>query len=203
MTGLWIALGVAAALLLLGQLRVGCVAHYSQEGFGLSVRLGAVRVKLLPAKPREKKPKKKTKAPPTQTEKRPIGGVVTTLVELLPAVLDAVKALFCRLRADKLELLLTVSLPDPADTAIRYGQANALLASLWTPLTQVLEVEDGHARVEMDYEGERTHIYLYVSLYLKLYQLVALAAVLGWRALRVLMKNRSVLSKTTRKSEVV
>ena len=52
MTGLWIALGVAAALLLLGQLRVGCVAQYSQEGFGLSVRLGAVRVKLLPAKPR-------------------------------------------------------------------------------------------------------------------------------------------------------
>ena len=47
-----------------------------------------------------------------------------------------------RLRGDQLELKLTIGAADPGDAAIRYGQANALLGSIWQPLTEAFHVED-------------------------------------------------------------
>ena len=202
MTGLWIFLGAALVLFLLGLLRAGMVVEYSENGICLAVRLGRIHISILPAKnTKAAKPKQKKAKPPQK--KKSAGGVIKTLTELLPAVLETVKKLFRQLRADKLELLLTVSCPDPADTAIRYGQANALLASLWYPLTRALDVRDGHAHVDLDYEGGRSSVYLYLSLYLKLWQLLTLALVLGVKALRVVIKNRSALSGATKESEVV
>ena len=202
MTGLWVFVSVLLALFLLGQLRVGAIVEYGEGGVSLVVRLGRIHMGVLPAKKSKTPEQKKKQAKPTQ-KKKPVGDLIKTLAELLPAVLETVKKLFQRLRADKLELLLTVSCPNPADTAIRYGQANALLASLWHPLTQVLDVQDGHARVDLDYDSGASCVYLYLSLYLKLWQLLTLAVVFGAKALRVVIKNRSVLSGTTKESEVV
>ncbi len=202
MTGLWVFVGVLIVLFLLGQLRVGVIVEYGEQGIGLVVRLGRIHMGVLPVK-KSKTPKQKKKEAKPPRKKRPVGGLVKTLVELLPPVLDTVKKLFQQLRADKLELLLTVSCPDPADTAIRYGQANALLASLWHPLTQALDVQDGHAHVDLDYDSGTSCVYLYLSLYLKLWQLLTLALVLGAKALRVVIKNRSALSGATKESEVV
>ena len=202
MTGLWVFAGVLLVLLLLGQLRVGTIVEYGEDGICLVVRLGRIHIGVLPAKKRKTPKQKKKQAKPPQ-KKKPVGGLVKTLVELLPAVLGTVKKLFQQLRADKLELLLTVSCPDSADTAIRYGQANALLASLWHPLTQVLDVQDGHAHVDLDYDSGTSRVYLYLSLYLKLWQLLTLALVLGAKTLRVVIKNRSALSGATKESEAV
>lgn len=52
---------------------------------------------------------------------------------------------------DQLELKLTIGAADPGDAAIRYGQANALLGSIWQPLTEAFHVEEGRARVEVDF----------------------------------------------------
>ncbi len=202
MTGVWIALSLVLVLLLLGQLRVGAIVEYGQDGLGVRLRLGPVRIGVFPVKP-GKKSKEKTKKTKPAKEKKPLGGRVKPLVQLLPAALDTVKKLFGQLRADKLELLLTISCPDPADTAIRYGQANALLASLWGPLTQALEVQDGHAHVELDYEQGQTSAYVYLSLYLKLWQLLTLAVVFGGKVLFVLIKNRSAVRGASTESEVV
>ena len=202
MTGLWIFVSVLLVLFLLGQLRVGAIVEYSERGISLAVRLGQIHMGIFPAKKdKTPKPKKKEAKPPQK--KKPVGGLVKTVVELLPVVLETIKKLFQRLRADKLELLLTISCPDPADTAIRYGHANALLASLWHPLTQALDVQDGHAHVDLDYDSGASTVYLYLSLSLKLWQLLTLALVLGAKVLRVVIKNRSALSGATKESEVV
>lgn len=202
MTGLWVFAGVLFVLFLLGQLRMGVIVEYGEDGVSLVVRLGRIHIGILPVK-KNKKPKQKKKETKPPQKKKPMGGVVKTLVELLPAILETVKKLFQQLRADKLELLLTVSCPDPADTAIRYGQANALLASLWHPLTQTLDVQDGHAHVDLDYDSGVSSVYLYLSLYLKVWQLLTLALVLGAKAIRVVVKNRSALSGATKESEAV
>lgn len=202
MTGLWVFVSVLLILFLLGQLRVGAIVEYGEGGVSLVVRLGRIHMGILPAK-KSKTPKQKKKEAKPPRKKRPVGGIIKTLVELLPAVLETVRKLFQRLRADKLELLLTISCPDPADTAIRYGQANALLASLWHPLTQALDVQDGYAHVDLDYDSGASSVYLYLSLYLKLWQLLTLALVLGAKALHVAIKNRSALSGATKESEVV
>lgn len=199
-TGFWVTLSVLLVLLLLGLLRTGVIVEYSQEGLGLIVRFGSIRIAVLPrAKTNREKRTKDTSA----QAKKPSGGLVKTLVQLLPDVLETVKKLFHHLRSDKLELQLTVSSPDPADTAIAYGQANALLASLWHPLTQVLDVEDGHAHVDMDYEAGRSSVYLYVSVYLRLWQLLTLAVVLVVKVIRIFIKNRSVWNASEKDREVV
>lgn len=196
MTGVLVALSLVLVLMLFGQLRVGTIVEYGQDGLGVLLRVGPVHISVFPVK---SKPKKKT----PDKAKKPLGGRVKPLLQLLSVALDTVKKLFGCLRADKLDLLLTVSCPDPADTAIRYGQANALVGSLWTPLTDVLEVEDGHARVELDYERGESVVWLYLSLYLKLWQLLWLAVVFGGKVLFVLIKNRSAARGASTEREVV
>ena len=96
-----------------------------------------------------------------------------------------------RLRVDQLELKLTIGAADPGDAAIRYGQANALLGSIWQPLTEAFHVEEGRARVEVDFTAAAPVLTGQVSLSLKLYQLLWLGLHFGLRALSTYVNHRN------------
>ena len=80
--------------------------------------------------------------------------------------------------------------PDPADAALRYGQANALLGAIWQPVTRVFHVKDGWARVEVDFERTEPALYGRVSLSLTVGELAALGLSFGVKALSVLLAVR-------------
>ncbi|MDE6898261.1 MAG: hypothetical protein K2P16_03250, partial [Lawsonibacter sp.] len=61
---------VLLVLLLIGQIRVGCRAEFNSEGFFLWARLGKIRIKILPMKPKEEKPQKPPKPPKPKKEKK-------------------------------------------------------------------------------------------------------------------------------------
>ena len=69
---------IVLVLLLIGQVRVGGRAEFNADGFFLWVRLGKLRIKILPMKPKEekpqkpKKPKKKKKPKEPKKEKEPV-----------------------------------------------------------------------------------------------------------------------------------
>ena len=146
---------VVLILLLVGQIRVGGRAEFNAEGFFLWVRLGKIKIKVLPMKPKEPKPKKPTKKEPKEPKKEKpptplpekIGGALEYAQALLPVALEAAGGMLRGLRVDTLELELTAGSPDPADAAMLYGQANAALGALWYPLTKAFRVKDGTARV--------------------------------------------------------
>ena len=150
----WIVLAAVLLLLfLLGQLRLGAVGEYGPGGAGAWFRAGPVRIRLYPR--RRSGPSKKEKAPKPGKE-HPAGearggGLLELMKELLPLALEAAGCFRRRLRVDQLELKLTIGAADPGDAAIRYGQANALLGSIWQPLTEAFHVEEGRARVEVDF----------------------------------------------------
>ena len=150
----WIVLAAVLLLLfLLGQLRLGAVGEYAPGGAGAWFRAGPVRIRLYPR--RRSGPSKKEKAPKPGKE-HPAGearggGLLELMKELLPLALEAAGCFRRRLRVDQLELKLTIGAADPGDAAIRYGQANALLGSIWQPLTEAFHVEEGRARVEVDF----------------------------------------------------
>ena len=189
----WIVLAAVLLLLfLLGQLRLGAVGEYGPGGAGAWFRAGPVRIRLYPR--RRSGPSTKEKAPKPGKE-HPAGearggGLLELMKELLPLALEAAGCFRRRLRVDQLELKLTIGAADPGDAAIRYGQANALLGSIWQPLTEAFHVEEGRARVEVDFERTEPALYGRVSLSLTVGELAALGLSFGVKALSVLLAVR-------------
>lgn len=172
---------VILVLLLIGQVRVGGRAEFNADGFFLWIRLGKFNIKILPVKPREekepqkpKKPKEKKEPKKSGKEKPPtplsekIGGAMEYAQALLPVGLEAAKGMWRGLRVDVLELELTAGGSDPADAAMLYGQANAILGALWFPLTKAFHVKDGTARVKLDFDAPGVTVYGQASLSIKI-----------------------------------
>jgi len=196
MNGLCAALIVLLVLFLLGQIRIGVQVEYCEQGLLVRVRVGAVLIAVFPRKEKKKKPKSSKKPnssgqPAEPAPKGKKGGHLKLALKFIPLVLDTVKKFRRKLRVDKLEMSLVVCADDPADAAIRYGQANALLGSLWQPVTQVFHVKDGHAHVGLDFESDKPTIYILASLSLTIAQTLALGLVFGIKALGILIRNRT------------
>lgn len=205
----WIVLGLALlALFLLGQVRVGVRAEYSQAGPQVWARLGPAGIKVFPRPPKGKtKPKKevpkadelKRQAVEESPKKGPVvkklGGPLELVRNFLPLVLEAAGQFKRKLRVDILFLELTVGGDDPADAALLYGRANALLGSIWGPLTHAFRVKDGRARTQIDFNSQATTIYGTASFSLKVGQILWLALYFGTRALVRFLKLRRAARK--------
>lgn len=214
-------LAVAAlVLLLIGQIRVGGQAEFNAEGFFLWVRAGKLRIKILPMKPKEKKPKelkkkkepkkqKKPKKPKKPEKEKPptplpekLGGALEYAGELLPVALEAADGMLRGLRVDILRLELTAGSPDPADAAAVYGQANAALGALWRPLTTAFRVKDGSARVNLDFDAPGMTVYATAGLSIKIGTVVRIGLRAGFKALfgALAARKRLKLKRQQRKA---
>lgn len=202
MNGLYAALITAGVLLLMGCIRVGAQVEYCEQGLFVRIRVGRFFIPVFPTKQKQAKQKKKSKTRPADGSpaKQKKGGLLQLALEFIPLVLDTVKRFFRKLQVDKLEMELVVCAADPADTAVRYGQANALLGSLWQPITQVFHVKDGHAHVGVDFEGNTSTLYLLATLSLTVAQVLGLGLVFGIKTLNILIRTRT---KQTQQGEAV
>ena len=84
---------ILAALLLLGQIRFGAQVLYSSAGVKLKLKIGPVKITLLPQKEKkrpEKKPKK-PKKPKKAAEGPPLGPeeIIALVKQALPVALEA------------------------------------------------------------------------------------------------------------------
>lgn len=208
MKALCICLAVLAVLFLLGQIRVGAQVEYQAGGLFAWARLGAFRIPVFPLKEKDKPEKKKKKAKKPKKEKPPkpldekVGGALDYARELLPLALEAAGMFYHRLRMDTLELELTVGSDDPADTAMRYGQASAVLGSFWYPLTEAFHVKDGHAKVNLDFDAKEMTLYAAASLSLKIGQILWLGIYIGVKALKgfLAVRNKQKQNEKVRKA---
>ena len=209
MKALWILAAVVLVLFLIGQVRVGGQAEFNAEGFFLWVRVGKLRIKILPMKPKAekpKKPKKKKKPKKPKKEKEPaplpekIGGALEYAKELLPVALEAAGGMLRGLRVDTLRLELTAGSPDPADAAMVYGQANAALGALWHPLTKAFKVKDGSARVKLDFDAPGMTVYGAAGLSIKIGTVVWIGLRAGFKALFGALAARKRLKLKQRKA---
>ncbi|MGI5933199.1 MAG: DUF2953 domain-containing protein [Lawsonibacter sp.] len=188
---------ILAALFLLGGLRVGLRGEYTPETAGAWLRIGPAELRVFP-RPAEKKtdrPKKvRRDGPAGEKQPRPPflsrRGLLELGRRLFPLLLEAAGQFRRKLQIDELRLRLVAGAPDPADAALRYGQANALLGGIWQPVTRAFHVKDGRARVEVDFDRTEPALYGRVSLSLTVGQLAVLGLGFGLRALGVLMAVR-------------
>ena len=205
---------VVLILLLIGQVRVGGRAEFNVDGFFLWVRLGKIRIKILPMKPKEEKEPEKPKKPKEQKPKKSkkekpptplpekIGGALEYAKALLPVALEAAGGMLRGLRVDTLELELTAGSSDPADAAMLYGQANAALGALWYPLTTAFKVKDGSARVNLDFNAPGMTVYGTAALSIKIGTVVWIGLRAGFKALfgALAARKRLKLKRQQRKA---
>ena len=198
--------GVLLILFLLGQVRIGLRGEYTASGLKVWARLGALKIQLLPWRKKKsasgKKPSPKPAGKETEKSRTLPGGALDYARELLPLALEAAERFRRKLRVDYLELEIQAGAPDPADAAMVYGYANAVLGAFWLPLTKAFQVKDGSARVKLEFESERTTLYASGSMSLKIGQALWLGIYFGLKGLKKLsaVKGRRTTKEKERKA---
>ena len=190
MTWWMILLIILAALWLIGQLRLGGMAHYGPDGMTVTVIAGPARIQVVPAK-EEKKPKekKKEKAPKEQLaegktpeEEKP--GTLSRLMKLLPVVAEAAGTLLRKIRIDELYLsVVWGGQNDAAAAAIGYGRAHAAIGMIWPLLDHNFKVKKSSFHVDVDYAAEKPVVVADAALTMTLGQLLSFVIRYGLKAL--------------------
>lgn len=194
---------ILAALLLLGQIRFGAQVLYSSAGVKLKLKIGPVKITLLPQKEKkrpEKKPKK-PKKPKKAAEGPPLGPeeIIALVKQALPVALEAAGRLKRKIRVDRLYLDVAVGGEDPAAAATAYGGLSAAIGMIWPLVEQNLHVKDRRIRTRADFLETRTRVDLDAAATLTVGQAVALAFWLAPKLPRIL---RTIMKKDKTNAEI-
>lgn len=202
MTG-WIVFGVIVLLLtLLMLVRLGGEVTYGESGLRVRVRLGQIRITLIP---RRKKPSRKSgnadskkspkkKKPPADTEQKPEekGGSPVYLTDLISIAVDGVGQLLARLQIDRLELEYVIGgKTDPAGAAVRYGAVYAGGDAILPLLENTFYcIKKRELQAWIDFESDETLVWTRFSLSIRIGQMLAIFLKLGWAFLRAYTRKK-------------
>lgn len=164
MTALWIVGAVLLLLLVIFLSRVGAEMAFGEET-RVVIRLGPVRVQVIPRKEKPKKAKKE-KPPKKKKEEKPqkempkitAKAVLKSLPELWAILKKGLRMTFRRIRISPMELSAVIGGEDPADTAILYGKLNAAMWTVMPVLTELVQMPDPHIHLEPDLQGGETKV---------------------------------------------
>ena len=147
-------------LLLLVSVRVGVILHFGDQTT-LKLRIGFIKVTILPKKKKEKRTAKadaapKKSAPPKKKNKL----TPSEIYDLVTAVFSGLRAMAHRagkhLRVDPLEISAVFGGSDPAEIAQRFGMANAAVWSLMPQAEEIIHIPDPAIHLGMDYNAPKT-----------------------------------------------
>lgn len=167
---LWILLVIALLLVLLCRTRVGVWAAFDGEVLRLDVKIGLLRLHILPAKPKkpkagkskkEKKPKKTKKKPKKEKPKRTIAfeDIKDALRTLLPALGRALRRIGRGIRFKPLRLSLVLGgREDPAASARLYGELQAAVWGGMPQLERLVDVRDPYIHTDVDFTAPGTAV---------------------------------------------
>ena len=145
MTALWIVGIVLFLLLVIFLSRVGAEMVFGEET-GVTLRLGLVRLQVLPRKEKTKKPKKE-KPPKKKKEEKPkkempkitARAVLDSLPELWRILKKGLRMTFHRVRVTPMDISAVIGGDDPADTALLYGRLSAAMYTAMPMLQELVE----------------------------------------------------------------
>lgn len=170
---------------------VGVLIRYDEQGLAIHARVSFLRLRLVPKQ--EKAPKKirrkkskKVSGKSKDREKPKKGGTLERFKPLIPVALELANDFRKKLVVDKLELCAWVGGTDPCTIGINYGRAWAAIGCLVPVLENVVTIRSRDLRAELSQGQEAFTISAYLSLHLRLYQLLRLIRHHGIRAVRVL-----------------
>ena len=198
-----------AILVLIFLLPYGVDVGYLEQVFFLKVKVGPLRIKILPKKEKtpeqleeerkkkeakaakkekaekdkEKKPKKTEESSGKKKSFLPKAGL-SDWMELAQKAFQALGKIFGSFRADYLCLHCVVGSPDPYDTAVRFGYISAAAEALLDEENGLLKIRKKDVSLDMDFLSESIFAEGEIVISAALWRLVGVVLVLGFQFLR-------------------
>ncbi|MGN8897395.1 DUF2953 domain-containing protein [Flavonifractor sp. HCP28S3_F3] len=191
---------IAVVLVLISLIRIGIQVIYVPSGLTLRLKLGPVRMTLLPRK--EKKQSKKKKEPKTAAAEEGKRDVLGQIRRGLPLIAEAAGRLKRKVRLDRIYLNVTAAASDPASAALAFGGVNAAVGMIWPLVEQNFNVRDRRIRTRVDFEATRPTASLDAAATLTIGQTVVLAIWLAPRLPQALGTERKKQTDTVQKEAV-
>lgn len=220
MLWLWILLAVVLLIVLLCMTRVGVWAAYDRQGtLRLVLRLGPLRLQLLPAKEKKGKKPKKKKSPkkkkkkkespegePGEKEKKKLPftleDIQDALRTLLPALGKALRRLGRGIQIKPLQVSVTLGgQEDPAKTAQLYGEIQAAVWSVMPHLEKLIDIWDPGIHIGVDFGASSPAVEGEAGVTFRIGTLIAVGFGLAVPALKWLLRwrKRSKAAKAAEK----
>ena len=192
----WVVFGIVIAVfVLIGCIPVGVDARYMENELSLRLKIGLLKMQVLPAKPKKAAPKKEKKtakkaAASQKTEKPKKKALMPklTLSDILALVnlaCDTLGDLRRKLRVEVLTLHVVLGGDDPAKAAMQYGGAWAAIGMLNPKLDQLFVIKKRDIQPILDYNEKEMKIDAHLALTITIGRAVSLAVRAGVRFLKL------------------
>lgn len=214
MTWWMIVLLIVGIFLLIGCIPLGVDVSYLGGVFTLRVKLGFLRLTLIPRKPKQKPASKPKKAKKTQTpdekklpaeKKKPFAfsGGVSEVMELLHLACDLLGELRRKLRMEQLLLHVRFGAgEDAARTAVSYGRAWAAIGAMLPCLERLFVIGKRDVGAELDWQAkEKMTVDARMVLSLTIGRALALALRAGVRFYKLIRNNKKAVLNNESSSE--
>lgn len=194
----------AGIVVLIALIPIGVRFRYDADGIFLAVLLGAVKIRILPAKKKspeqntkekekmkrssstaQKKPQTEPPPAPDQTKK---GGSIRKFLPLVKVGLSFLNDFRRKIRIDNLQVKLIMAGGDPCDLAVHYAKAWEALGNLIPRLERVFAIKKRNIEVECDFCAEEMTVIVGSDITITLGRLLSLAVRYGYRAVREWLK---------------
>lgn len=202
MIGWIIAGGIVVVLWLLCLIRVGVYAKYEEKQFLLRLYIGPFSFPLFPREKQIAEPAAAAEEAVKQTKKekktfqKPNFAQIQYLLETLPGILTkALRRLGKGILVKPLRVRIVFAGEDPADTAQRYGKAQAFVSAIYPEVKRLLRVRDVKIALSADYQREEMILMAEAGVYMRIGTLVCIAFGAGWRLLRCLLGYRKLATQ--------
>lgn len=192
---------IAAVLVLISLIRIGIQVIYVPSGLTLRLKLGPVRMTLLPHK-EKKQSKKKKKEPQNAAAEEGKRDMMGQIRRGLPLIAEAAGRLKRKVRLDRIYLDVTAAASDPASAALAFGGVNAAVGMIWPLVEQNFNVRDRRIRTRVDFEAARPAVSLDAAATLTIGQAAVLAICLAPRLPQALGMERKKQTDTVQKEAV-
>ena len=187
---------ILAILVLLAWIPIRCCARYLGAP-QVDLRVGPLRFAIYPGKEKtKKKPKEKAKQLEKPKKEQPAkqkkSFTPEALLQYVPLAQTALQTLgrLCRSIAVKLKLHVTYGAEDPADAALRYGQAWAIIGAVIPVLETAFHIKKRDVQAVFDPDEHGFSLETELTARLFLWQIIAIAVSAGVKLLLQFLKIR-------------
>ena len=169
---------------------LGFSAIYRQNDPGVWLLIGPLHFRVYPGKEKKKKSIKSS----SQKEKSDLlkGGRYSDFLPIARTLYAFLGEFRRRIRVKQLEFKIVLAGEDPADLAINYGRACAVMGNIIPRLDRLLNIKNRNIEVDCDYSAEETLVYARIDATLTLMRAAHLLSRHGIKIIKQLLELKKL-----------
>ncbi len=199
---LYILIAVLLVLFLITLMPLGIKAKFKNKVY-CDLKIGFIKIRLLPEQPKKKKTEKKTIERKKKTENQKekeislkklfkqngVSGIINILKKIASLAAGALKDVFKHIIIRELIIDVVVGGDDAAETALSYGKICSVVYPAVSTITRICVCKSFNVLVSPDFkEGSKSYADCILKADIKIFWLVKAAIVHGFKALQVFLK---------------